>query len=71
MLGNVWEWTSSIYQEVYDGSEMKCVELEDPGLRVFRGGSWTDEPKYARSANRHKGNFSFKNGCIGFRLAHD
>ena len=52
MLGNVWEWTGSLYKKDYDGSEQNCSEKEVSGRRVIRGGSWDYEPWYVRSAYR-------------------
>ena len=65
MLGNVREWTGSLYRKDYGGSEQKCSEQESSGDRVIRGGSWSNFPGLARSATRIRGNF------IGFRLALD
>ena len=70
MLGNVWEWTCSAYDGDYDGSELKCVD-KGSFRRVIRGGSWSFDPWYLRSANR---DWYFPNGWnydIGFRLAQD
>ncbi|MFC1805414.1 formylglycine-generating enzyme family protein, partial [Planctomycetota bacterium] len=51
MHGNVWEWCASPYAKTYDGSEMKGTEAK--GLqRTLRGGSWSDNPGYCRSATR-------------------
>ena len=71
MLGNVLEWTGSLYKQDYDGSEQKCTEKEYSGLRVIRGGSWGYLPRYARSAFRHRGSPGDRDVNIGFRLAQD
>ncbi|MBD3377801.1 SUMF1/EgtB/PvdO family nonheme iron enzyme [candidate division KSB1 bacterium] len=52
ILGNVAEWTCSVYKpypyDVTDGRD----ELEAPGERVVRGGSWFDPPSRARAGIR-------------------
>ncbi|MEA3278010.1 MAG: SUMF1/EgtB/PvdO family nonheme iron enzyme, partial [Pseudomonadota bacterium] len=41
VLGNLWEWTCSNYDEGYGGSEKGCVSNKRAdGRRVLRGGSW-------------------------------
>lgn len=58
MHGNVWEWTMDKY--VSDASKVKedpdfghPVNLTEGSYRVMRGGSWNDNPRYLRSAQRH------------------
>jgi formylglycine-generating enzyme required for sulfatase activity len=53
MIGNVWEWTNSLYVEAYpynanDGRESKKVA----GSRVLRGGSFVDIPANLRCTYR-------------------
>ena len=52
MLGNVWEWTDSL-----DGSS-----------RVLRGGSWYNDARNLRSADRGYDGPGYRNGNVGFRL---
>ena len=56
MVGNVWEWTASLYNKE-----------EEP--RVLRGGSWEDNRIFARCANRNRNNPDFRSNTIGFRCA--
>ena len=51
MHGNVWEWTCSDYDPEYQGGEAACAEGE-AGVRVLRGGSWTNTARALRSAYR-------------------
>ncbi|MEO1610548.1 MAG: formylglycine-generating enzyme family protein [Pseudomonadota bacterium] len=54
MHGNVWEWVQDCYIDNYrdaptDGS---ARVTSDCVSRVLRGGSWSSDPRYLRSANR-------------------
>ncbi|MDX8393637.1 MAG: SUMF1/EgtB/PvdO family nonheme iron enzyme [Mariprofundales bacterium] len=69
MHGNVWEWTSSVYNPDYNGSEIIDSSLENSlAMRVARGGSWYFYPKALRSADRRSYNPKFRVNYIGFRL---
>jgi formylglycine-generating enzyme len=71
MHGNVWEWCSDGYAADY----YKRSPVDDPpGLdgapdRVFRGGGWYYEPRYARSAHRNRNTPDIRHYSLGFRLA--
>jgi len=69
MLGNVKEWTSSVYKPYpYDASDGR----EDPqsvSARTVRGGSWADTPEYIRAAFRISKAPNFTDGLVGFRCA--
>ncbi len=67
MHGNVWEWTCSIYNNPYNGSEITC-DMTNEGLRVLRGGSWSDNPSGMRSASRDGFNLDNRYDDVGFRL---
>lgn len=69
MLGNVSEWTCSEYYEEYDGKEKGCAspDSEFPD-RVYRGGSWFDDPDLVRSADRDYIDTSADDAGLGFRL---
>jgi formylglycine-generating enzyme required for sulfatase activity len=68
MVGNVWEWTSSLYRDyayrVDDGREDMSVS----GYRVVRGGSFFSYQGVARSASRFGLDPYFCNLYRGFRL---
>ena len=68
MAGNVWEWTSSLYQEYpYDAKN----EQEDPASgarRVLRGGSFYVDRQVVRCACRDVDAPDFRNDDRGFRV---
>ena len=69
--GNVWEWVEDCGYNSYagaprDGSAWKSGNCS---VRVFRGGSWYDEPRQVRAANRSYGSVGHTSGAIGFRVA--
>ena len=69
MLGNVWEWTCSVYDAAYGGAERQCAADDRDG--VARGGSWSNSPRWARSAGRFQTGVDARFDLVGFRLAHD
>lgn len=68
--GNVWEWTCSVYVNVYSGAEQVCGSSSSVE-RVIRGGSWGNSPVNLRAANRSSDAPAFTFNTIGFRLAED
>jgi formylglycine-generating enzyme required for sulfatase activity len=75
MMGNVSEWT----WDWYDNHEKVAYVVEDapqdnpmgPSMgteRVFRGGSWFDDPRYVRSADRDFNIPEFRSSYLGFRM---
>ncbi len=69
MLGNVWEWAASPYDEAYSGGEKRAAHASEGGARVFRGGSWLNEPGTVRAAYRSYRAPDFRLTTLGFRLA--
>jgi formylglycine-generating enzyme required for sulfatase activity len=66
--GNVWEWTTTLYEPYPYRAEDGREDLDVPGRRVLRGGSWSLSRRLARCASRahyHPGLF-FSN--VGFRV---
>lgn len=67
MLGNVWEWTHSLFESypyrADDGREDAAV----PGEHVQRGGAFIGSNQLARSAARYKGDPNFLE-FVGFRV---
>lgn len=73
MLGNVWEWTCSKYEEKYAGNEAVCIngQIPDDVLISIRGGGWNAEPARTRAASRNWGLAWSRQANLGFRLVRD
>jgi iron(II)-dependent oxidoreductase len=71
MAGNVSEWVSDWFDPEYyqrgDRDNPKGPETGD--LKVFRGGSWNEDPEVARSAGRNGGEIDRRSYLTGFRCA--
>ena len=68
MAGNVWEWTTSMYQDYpYDPNDGR-ENPENQGRRVVRGGSWNNNQDNARSAYRNNNTPDNRNNNLGFRV---
>ena len=67
MVGNVWEWTHSLFKpypyKVNDGRE----DEKASGGRVLRGGSFGDDKRYNCCACRYNGRIDGLFSFIGFR----
>lgn len=68
MVGNVWEWTQSVFKDypyqAGDGRE----DLKASGSRVVRGGSFLDDSRNARCAYRNGSYPALRNPNRGFRV---
>ena len=71
MDGNVYEWVEDCWNDSYLGAPSKggAWLSGDCSLRVFRGGSWTSEPRFLRSANRNGLSAGASGYDAGFRVA--
>lgn len=71
VLGNVWEWTCSVYQPLYDQDSRTCGagSAAIPAPRVIRGGSWNYGPLRVRAANRNFARSETRFFDVGIRLA--
>ena len=70
MLGNVWEWTCSLYEEKYSGAEQVCADIK-PDSEAFiaiRGGGWNADAPRVRAAYRNWGLAWSRQANQGFRL---
>jgi formylglycine-generating enzyme required for sulfatase activity len=71
MHGNVCEWCLDWHDDEY----YKRSPLDDPVCStrtthpVIRGGSWINDPRYCRSANRHWDPPFDRGALLGFRVA--
>lgn len=76
LSGNVWEWVEDCAHATYegapkDGSAWLEANRGDCGLRVVRGGSWSNVPVDLRVSFRSWIGADFRDDGIGFRLAQD
>ncbi|HRI39976.1 MAG TPA: formylglycine-generating enzyme family protein, partial [Nitrospira sp.] len=71
MAGNVSEWVSDWFDpEYYRHGHDKNPQGPTTGeLKVFRGGSWNEDPEVARSAGRNGGLPDRESYLTGFRCA--
>lgn len=68
MVGNVWEWTNSIFRSYpYDANDGR-ESREATGFRVLRGASWINDANVTQGISRLDGDFRFFNN-VGFRCA--
>ena len=69
MAGNVWEWTSSLYQPYpYDANDGR-EDMSSSDDRMLRGGSWNYDANDVRSAYRNWNSPMLTVTVIGFRCA--
>ncbi len=71
MAGNVSEWVSDWFDPEYyqRGHNDNPRGPETGDLKVFRGGSWNEDPEVARSAGRNGGEVDRRSYLTGFRCA--
>jgi formylglycine-generating enzyme required for sulfatase activity len=71
--GNVWEWVLDCWRDNYRNarSDGAAYERDNCERRVLRGGSWYNTAEFARSAYRGREVSGFRDGGVGFRVAHD
>ncbi len=70
MAGNVSEFCADLYdRDYYASSPENNPQGSSSGktYRVVRGGSWSNEPNFCRTANRYKCPSAFHNYVYGFR----
>jgi eukaryotic-like serine/threonine-protein kinase len=71
MHGNVWEWCSDRWHDNYNGAPTNgsAWETGTSEYRVHRGGSWSDDAVYCRSAYRFRYSAGLRIRYFGFRVA--
>ena len=71
MVGNAWEWVQDWYHRSYDGAPADGSAWENPAgtFRVFRGGAWSFDAEYERSADRGGSPPGNRGYFLGFRPA--
>jgi len=70
MMGNVWEWVSDWYSDIYYNQSPRTNPQGSSSelYRVFRGGSWRRYPGSLRATLRNKEEPSYRYNNLGFRL---
>jgi toxoflavin biosynthesis protein ToxD len=69
MVGNVWEWTQSLFLPYPYHPDKRNDEAKARGRYVVRGGAWYYTRKLARCAAREGIVADYLSSSIGFRLA--
>ena len=68
MVGNVWEWTNSLYWPYPYNAEDGRESRNATGFRVLRGASWMNDANVAYCMSRLDGDFQWYTN-VGFRCA--
>jgi formylglycine-generating enzyme required for sulfatase activity len=70
MVGDVWVWLQDCYHENYVGAPTDGLPwtISDCSVSVVRGGSWIDDRRSLRSANRNPQSTGNRSSNVGFRL---
>jgi len=70
MVGNVWEWTASVFR-TYPYRGERAGDAESRETRVVRGRSWDGIPWNLRVSSRDNYPVSDRYYFLGFRCARD
>ena len=71
MHGNVWEWCQDTWHSNYEGAPTDgsaWIDNDNLSSRLLRGGSWSNDPRNCRSANRSSLTRVFRYLDVGFRV---
>ncbi|MBU1569154.1 MAG: formylglycine-generating enzyme family protein, partial [Proteobacteria bacterium] len=69
MHGNVWEWVQDWKGDYQSGYVTDPTGPSSGSYRVDRGGSWIDDARYCRSADRNEFTPADRDSYLGFRLS--
>lgn len=69
MIGNVWEWTSSLFLPYPYQADQTGYEHKNNSRYVIRGGAWYYTRKLARCSTREGMHADRVSNSVGFRLA--
>jgi formylglycine-generating enzyme required for sulfatase activity len=67
LAGNVWEWTSSLYEPYPRHDDAPTSQPDARAMIVIRGGSWATLRSSGRAAHRYKDYPSYTTNNLGFR----
>ena len=67
MHGNVWQWVQNCYKDSY--SNAPAASPPAGCRRVVRGGSWSNNPRNLRAADRFWNSADNRSSIYDFRLA--
>jgi formylglycine-generating enzyme required for sulfatase activity len=68
MAGNVWTWCQDLYGSYSGGMAMDPQGSASATNRVIRGGSWSFDARFCRSAQRGSSSPGFTSSLLGFRV---
>jgi formylglycine-generating enzyme required for sulfatase activity len=71
LVGNVWEWCSSLHADYPYRADDDREDLAAEGWRALRGGSWLDHEWGIRAARRLSGQPDYVSHNTGFRVARE
>jgi formylglycine-generating enzyme required for sulfatase activity len=71
MHGNVLEWCQDYCGAYPSGSRTDWMGPESGNGRILRGGSWLDQARFLRSANRSCNAPTYRFKLYGFRLVYE